>query len=68
MSLKENDMTDDWTPPRRIRIDLQTPAEGAIRAAMDAVEALPPDVRLTDAVVLLGKALDRVADFVDGKP
>lgn len=52
--------------PRRCRLDLMTPAELAIVAAMDAVEALPADVRLTDAVVLLAKARDRVADFVDG--
>ncbi len=51
--------------PRRIRIDLQTPAEAAIRAAVDAVEALPPDVRLTEAVKLLGAAREKVSDYVD---
>ncbi len=51
---------------RRSRLDLNTPAELAIRAAVDAVEAAGCDVRLTDAVVLLGQAKDRVADFVDG--
>lgn len=52
--------------PRRICVDKMTPAELAIRAAIQAVEALPPDTRLTDAVVLLDQAKDKVADFVDG--
>ena len=52
--------------PRRCRVDLDVPAERAIRAAIDAVEALPADVRLTNAVVLLGQAKDHVSDFVDG--
>ncbi len=33
---------------------------------MEAVEAMPADVRLTKAVTLLGDALNAVADFVDG--
>lgn len=52
--------------PRRCYLDLMTPAELAIRAACLAVEEMPADVRLTDAVVLLGQAKDAVADFVDG--
>ena len=52
--------------PRRSRLDQNTPAELAIRAAVDAVEALPADVRLTHAVVLLQEARDAVADYVDG--
>ena len=44
-----------------------TPAEKAIYDAMQAVEAMPADVRLTDAVTLLGAAQNSVADFVDGK-
>ena len=52
--------------PRRICVDRMTPAELAIMAAVQAVEALPADTRLTDAVILLGQARDRVADFVDG--
>lgn len=54
------------TIPRRARLDQFTPAERAIYEAMKAVEDLPPDKRLTDAVVLLGRARDLVADFVDG--
>ena len=54
--------------PRRIRIDLMTPAELAIRAAVIAVEEAGCDERLTDAVVLLQEAKERVADFVDKWP
>jgi hypothetical protein len=54
--------------PRRVRRDLMTPAELAITAAMEEVEKLGADERLTAAVVLLGAARDKVADFVDGKP
>jgi hypothetical protein len=52
--------------PRRARIDKFVPAEKAIYDAVAAVEALPPDPRLTDAVILLQRARDVVADFVDG--
>ena len=41
-------------------------AEHLICAALSAVEDMGCDVRLTDAVVLLGAAKDSVADFVDG--
>lgn len=51
--------------PRRCRIDLMTPAELAIRNAVDVVEGMGCDVRLTDAIVLLSQARDKVADFVD---
>lgn len=50
---------------RRSRIDLFTPAEVAIREAMIAVEALPADTRLTNAVVLLSQAQAQLADYVD---
>jgi 3-oxoacyl-[acyl-carrier-protein] synthase III len=51
--------------PRRCRIDLNTPAELAIRAAMEAVEMAGADPLLTDAVILLDQAREKVADFVD---
>lgn len=51
--------------PRRCDINRYTPAEKAIREAMGAVEEMGADVLLTDAVVLLSQAKDRVADFVD---
>lgn len=52
--------------PRRARVDLMTPAELAIMEAIRVVEEAGADVRLTDAVVLLGAAQASVADFVDG--
>lgn len=52
--------------PRRAQMQQWTPAERAIYDALQAVEAMPADERLTDAVVLLGAARDSVADFVDG--
>ncbi len=51
--------------PRRNRLDLNTPAEKAISDAIQEIEKLPPDVRLTKAVVLLAAAKDLVSDFVD---
>lgn len=49
----------------RNRIDLYTPAEKAIYNAMLEVEKMPPSVHLTDAVVLLEQAKNKVADFID---
>ena len=60
----------DWRKaagiPRRACIDKNTATELAIRAAIDMVEALGADPRLTEAVILLDQARDKVADFVDG--
>ena len=55
-----------WDIPRRARIDRWVPAEQAIQDAVEAVEALPADERLTKAVTLLGEARHAVADYVDG--
>lgn len=57
-------------PSIRRRNDLQrnTEAEIAIRKALDAVEEVGADPRLTDAVVKLAEALDHVGDFVDDVP
>jgi hypothetical protein len=57
--------------PRRLFLERQTPAEMAIRRAIDAVEAAGAeaagaDARLTAAVMLLTQAREGVADFVDG--
>lgn len=52
--------------PRRARIDKMTFAERAILLAIWAVEEMPADVRLTNAVIQLGQAQGRVADYVDG--
>lgn len=51
--------------PRRSRIDLMTPAELAIRNAMIAVEEAGAHPLLTEAVVMLGQAREKVADYVD---
>lgn len=51
--------------PRRNDVTLNTPAELAIRAATEAVEAAGAHPLLTDAVVLLVQARNKVADFVD---
>jgi hypothetical protein len=62
---KEKSMSE--TPiPRRIDVLRYTEAENAIRRAVQIVEGMRCDTRLTDAVVFLGQAKDRVADFVDG--
>lgn len=50
---------------RRYRIDLMTPAELAIRAAMLKVEETGCHPLLTDAVVLLDQAKNKVADWID---
>lgn len=52
--------------PRRIRMDLWTPAEKAIHDAMQEVEKMEADVRLTNAVLKLSEAQRLVADFIDG--
>lgn len=53
--------------PRRICLDKLSPAEKAIYDAVQAVEQAGADPLLTDAVILLQQARDKVADFVDGK-
>jgi hypothetical protein len=51
--------------PRRNRLDLNTPAELSIFNAMQEVDKIGADTRLTEAVILLGKAKELVADYVD---
>jgi hypothetical protein len=53
--------------PRRSCVELMTPEELAIREAVIAVEKLGAHPFLTDAVILLGRAQNKVADFVDLK-
>lgn len=53
--------------PRRICMDLWTPAEKAIHAALQEVEKVGADTRLTMAGLKLTEAQRLVADFVDGK-
>lgn len=51
--------------PRRNRIDLFTPAELAIRACVFEVEKVGAHPLLTEAVILLQQAKDKVAEFVE---
>lgn len=51
--------------PRRIRLDLMVPAELAIYNAVQEVEKLGADTRLTEIVVMLDQAKDLVSDYVD---
>lgn len=51
--------------PRRADMRRWCEAERLIYEACLAVERMPADVRLTDAVVALGTARDRVADYMD---
>ena len=53
--------------PRRNRIDKLTPAEKAIHDAINKVEIMDADERLTQAQILLAQAQEKVADYVDGK-
>lgn len=53
--------------PRRIRIDLNNAAELAIHNAIQEVEKLGADVRLTNAVIRLQQAKDEVSNYVDAQ-
>jgi len=50
---------------RKNRLDLMTPAEIAIYKAMEEVEKMEADVRLTNAVIKLQEARDEVAAYID---
>lgn len=50
---------------RRNDVNQMIPAENRILDAQYAVEDLPGDERLTEAGILLGKARDLVADWVE---
>ena len=54
--------------PRRIRLDKMVPAERACFDAIQAIELLPADPRLTLAQTLITEAQRIVADHVDGLP
>lgn len=51
--------------PRRIDIQLRFPAEVTISKAIEEVELLGCDERLTDAAVKLDEARALVGDFLD---
>jgi hypothetical protein len=51
---------------RRSQLFANSSEELQIRQAVEAVEQMGADVRLTDAIVLLQAARESVADFLDG--
>jgi len=57
--------TDENGFPRRSRLDLNTPAELAIHNAIQEVEKIGADIRLTNAQIKLQEAKDLVSDFID---
>lgn len=50
---------------RRNNLQLMAKAELAIFDAMQLVEEMGADVKLTDAVIKLGEAKDHVSDYLD---
>ena len=50
---------------RRLDVSRASPLELRIRQAIEAIESEKSDERLSDAVMLMGLALERVSDFVD---
>jgi predicted transcriptional regulator len=53
--------------PRRNRLDMLFPSELAVWKAKQAVEELGCHPLLTEAVILLGQAQDKVSDYVDAE-
>ena len=53
--------------PRRSKLWKYTAEEAAIRSAILLVEEMGAHPLLTEAVILLGQAKDKVSDFVDLK-
>ena len=51
--------------PRRSRLDLVTPEEKALYEMVWQIEKLGAHVLLTDVVVLLGQAREKLADWVE---
>lgn len=50
---------------RRNRMDLMIPTEKTIQEVVWEVEKLGADTKLTEAVILLGKAKDLISDYTD---
>lgn len=53
--------------PRRSRLDLCEPAEKILYDAMQEIEKLGADERLTNAVIKLAEARELVSDYIDEK-
>jgi len=51
--------------PRRARLDLNTVAELSIYNAIIEVEKIGADVALTDIVILLNQAKEKLADYIE---
>lgn len=51
--------------PRRIRLDMMTPEELTIFNMLDKIEKLGAHPLLTDVIVLLNEAREKLADWVD---
>lgn len=64
-NLGNSDIITDF--PRRGIQEKLWPAEIMIDECIDQVETMGADVNLTDAVVLLGQARDKVSDYIDGR-
>lgn len=63
--LAENDPRMQWGIKPRNCIDLQTPAEAAIRGAIAEAEKAGAHPMLTKSVVLLGEALEILGQYLD---
>lgn len=65
-NMKQDKMIiDDF--PRRSRLPFCIPAEMAITNAVNELEKVGADIKLTEAVILLGKARDLLSDYVDSQ-
>lgn len=51
--------------PRRNKLYLNTEVEKHIQESIDRVEDLGADEKLTEVVILLGQAKDKISDYVD---
>lgn len=51
--------------PRRVQMNRWTPAEMDIYNAIQAVEKVGAHPKLTEVVILLGKAREVLADYID---
>ncbi len=56
---------DEKQIPRRIMLEKMTPEEIAIRAIMLQIENLGAHPLLTDVIVLLDQAREKLADWID---
>jgi len=67
IGLLENNNNPKFDEYRRVRLDLNTEAELSIRDSVNKVELLGASPLLTDAIILLDKARNLVADYIDQK-